>query len=382
MNWTKITITTTENAEESVSAMLLGLGFDQIEIENNIPPSDEDFSAMYIDPQPELLPDEDAESSLPEGTSLISFYIEEGKATKELLDSLVEDIEKGLSLIAEYADIGAGLIEISESREDDWRNNWKKFYKPLLIGNILIKPSWEPVPDEYAEQIADGSIKLIEMEPGTAFGTGTHETTRLCVEGLDKYLKKGDAVLDIGTGSGILGLCALAQGASWVMATELDPDCEHIIIDNLAMNNISSGSANDTANAGANASANGTTSAGASVSACTAVNDTACAEFVLSIGNILDEKRVRDEVRSAEEAHKLSDGFDIIVANILAPVIIELLASGQADFFIKKGGFFITSGIIDEKEASVVEALKANPCWEHVETVHCGEWVSVIARAV
>ena len=374
MNWTKITITTTEKAEESVSAMLLGLGFDQIEIENNIPPSDEDFSAMYIDPQPELLPDEDAESSLPDGTSLISFYIEEGEATKDVLDSLVEDIEKGLSLIAEYADIGTGLIEISESREDDWRNNWKKFYKPLLIENILIKPSWEPVPDEYAEQIADGSIKLIEMEPGTAFGTGTHETTRLCVEGLDKYLKAGDAVLDIGTGSGILGLCALAQGASWVMATELDPDCEHIIIDNLAMNNVSSGTAHGTATDTAND--------GTSVSACADVNDTARAEFVLSIGNILDEKRVRDEVISAGKAHHLEDGFDIIVANILAPVIIELLASGQADFFIKKGGFFITSGIIDEKEASVVEALKANPCWELVETVHCGEWVSVIARAV
>ena len=374
MNWTKITITTTENAEESVSAMLLGLGFDQIEIENNIPPSDDDFSAMYIDPQPELLPDEDAESSLPDGTSLISFYIEEGEATKDVLDSLVEDIEKGLSLIAEYADIGTGLIEISESREDDWRNNWKKFYKPLLIGNILIKPSWEPVPDEYAEQIADGSIKLIEMEPGTAFGTGTHETTRLCVEGLDKYLKAGDAVLDIGTGSGILGLCALAQGASWVMATELDPDCEHIIIDNLAMNNINSGTANVTENGAAND--------GASAVACADVNDTARAEFVLSIGNILDEKRVRDEVISAGKAHHLEDGFDIIVANILAPVIIELLASGQADFFIKKGGFFITSGIIDEKETSVVEALKANPCWELVETVHCGEWVSVIARAV
>ncbi len=374
MNWTKITITTTEKAEESVSAMLLGLGFDQIEIENNIPPSDEDFSAMYIDPQPELLPDEDAESSLPDGTSLISFYIEEGEATKDVLDSLVEDIEKGLSLIAEYADIGTGLIEISESREDDWRNNWKKFYKPLLIGNILIKPSWEPVPDEYAEQIADGSVKLIEMEPGTAFGTGTHETTRLCVEGLDKYLKAGDAVLDIGTGSGILGLCALAQGASWVMATELDPDCEHIIIDNLAMNNINSGTANVTENGAAND--------GASAVACADVNDTARAEFVLSIGNILDEKRVRDEVISAGKAHHLENGFDIIVANILAPVIIELLASGQADFFIKKGGFFITSGIIDEKEASVVEALKANPCWELVETVHCGEWVSVIARAV
>ncbi len=374
MNWTKITITTTENAEESVSAMLLGLGFDQIEIENNIPPSDEDFSAMYIDPQPELLPDEDAESSLPDGTSLISFYIEEGEVTKDVLDSLVEDIEKGLSLIAEYADIGTGLIEISESREDDWRNNWKKFYKPLLIGNILIKPSWEPVPDEYAEQIADGSIKLIEMEPGTAFGTGTHETTRLCVEGLDKYLKAGDAVLDIGTGSGILGLCALAQGASWVMATELDPDCEHIIIDNLAMNNISSGTANVTEN--------GAVNDGASAVACADVNDTARAEFVLSIGNILDEKRVRNEVISAGKSHHLEDGFDIIVANILAPVIIELLASGQADFFIKKGGFFITSGIIDEKEASVVEALKANPCWELVETVHCGEWVSVIARAV
>ncbi len=380
MNWTKITIQTTEVAEEMVSAMLLGLGIDQIEIENNLPPSDEDFAAMYIDPQPEILPDskvgtEDKKSSeaeedaafeaetedtyISDGESHISFYLEEGEASDAdssssaglpsdaNLASLIKDIKDGLAQIAEFIDIGAGTIEISESREEDWRNNWKKFYKPLLIGDILIKPSWELIPEEYAEQIADGRIKLIEMEPGTAFGTGTHETTRLCVEGLDKYIKPGDAVLDIGTGSGILGLCALSQGASWVMATELDPECEHIILDNLALNNVNSDD-----------------------------------RFVLSIGNIIDEQRVRDEVKAAAEAHALTDGFDIIVANILAPVIVDLFAKGQADFFVKKGGYFITSGIIDVKEKSVVEALMANPCWELVEVVTLGEWVSVVARAV
>ncbi len=380
MNWTKITIQTTEVAEEMVSAMLLGLGIDQIEIENNLPPSDEDFAAMYIDPQPEILPDskvgtkdkksseaeEDAafeaeteDTYISDGESHISFYLEEGEASDAdssssaglpsdaNLASLIKDIKDGLAQIAEFIDIGAGTIEISESREEDWRNNWKKFYKPLLIGDILIKPSWELIPEEYAEQIADGRIKLIEMEPGTAFGTGTHETTRLCVEGLDKYIKPGDAVLDIGTGSGILGLCALSQGASWVMATELDPECEHIILDNLALNNVNSDD-----------------------------------RFVLSIGNIIDEQRVRDEVKAAAEAHALTDGFDIIVANILAPVIVDLFAKGQADFFVKKGGYFITSGIIDVKEKSVVEALMANPCWELVEVVTLGEWVSVVARAV
>ena len=340
MKWTKITIRTTEEAEEMVTAMLMGLGIDQIEIENNMPPSDEEFQAMYIDPQPELMPDNEA--VLPEGVSLVRFYAEDG----ENIDELIENVDNGLIIISQYADIGMGTIELEESLEDDWRNNWKKFYKPLLINDILIKPSWEPVPEEFSDKIEAGELKLIEMEPGTAFGTGTHETTRLCVDGLDKYIEQGDAVLDIGTGSGILGLCALKQGASWVMATELDPDCEHVILDNLAMNEVNS------------------------------------EQFVLSIGNILDDERVIGEVNAAAEDHGLVGGYDILVANILAPVIVALFEKGQADSFVKKGGIFVTSGIIDEKEEDVVKALEANPAWELVEVVHLGEWVSVVARAI
>ncbi len=368
MKWTKYTIQTTTEAEDIISAMLMEYGVEGIEIENSLPPTGAEFEAMYIDPQPELLPDE--APALPEGISLLSFYIrcEEDDAesalgaplsseaaadaasddsytihdrtwTQEEVCALLEQIRNGLNEISGYADIGEGSISSSESDEDDWRNNWKDYFKPQQMGDIIIKPSWASITDEQAAAVAAGDIHVIEMDPGTAFGTGSHETTRLCVEGLAHYLEPGQTVLDIGTGSGILGLCALCRGASYVMATELDPDCEHIISDNIALNPDIADSRN----------------------------------FKLLIGNILNDQSIIDEVSG-------HGPYDIIVSNILAPVIAALAGSGQADHFAEKGTVFITSGIIDTKEETVVNAFAGNPAWEILGVEHMGEWVSVIAR--
>lgn len=361
MEWTKYTIRTTIEAEDIVSAMLMELGVSGIEIENSLPPTFEEFEAMYIDPEPELLPDE--ESSLEEGVSLVSFYlrlkdssasatsaasqssstvddsytIHDRECTVSEVYELLTEIEKQLEAMRAYTDVGEGTIETEISKEEDWRNNWKDFFKPQVMGNIIIKPTWTEIPQEFADDVDAGRMDVIEMDPGTAFGTGSHETTRLCVDGLEKYLQEGQHVLDIGTGSGILGFCALSMGANFVMATELDPDCVHIIEDNLELNNISSD------------------------------------RFQLAIGNIADD----EEIIAEAKAH---GDYDIIVSNILAPVIVTLAGEGQADQFAKEGTIFITSGIINTREAEVIDAFRKNPSWEILGSEHLGDWVSVVAK--
>lgn len=359
MKWTKYTITTTIESEDIVSAMLMELGVEGIEIENCLPPTDEEFEAMYIDIEPELMPDNEA--SVEDGVSLVSFYLrekglEEAQAASEASESvddsytihdktwskleiaeLLKTIENELSAMRAYTNLGEGTIKTEESHEEDWRNNWKDFFKPQVMGNIIVKPTWAEIPEEYEGAVASGEIKVIEMDPGTAFGTGGHETTRLCVDGLTKYLKEGQTVLDIGTGSGILGFCALSIGAKFVMATELDPDCAHIIEENMELNDISSEA------------------------------------FDLAIGNIADDEAI------IERAHSHGN-YDIIVSNILAPVIATLASEGQADKFAHKGTIFVTSGIIDTREDEVVSAFEANPNWEVLETVRLGEWISVVAQ--
>lgn len=364
MKWTKYTIRTTTEAEDIISAMLMELGVEGIEIENDLPPTDEEFEAMYIDVEPELMPD--GENLLPEGESLVSFYlrfedessveaspsgssdtvddsytIHDKLWTQDEANELLAKISRELESIAQYSNIGAGSIECSESDEDDWRNNWKDYFQPQIMGSIVIKPSWSELDDIMQAEVEAGRISLIEMDPGTAFGTGSHETTRLCVNGLERYLKPGQKVLDIGAGSGILGLCALSMGAGMIMATELDPDCEHIIRDNLALNPELASDEN----------------------------------FKIQIGNILDD------VAIIEEAEKYGK-YKIIVSNILAPVIIALAGEGQADRFAEPGTIIITSGIIDTRENEVIDAFNANPNWEVIGCEHLNEWVSVVARHI
>lgn len=196
MKWNKFTIETTTQAEDFVSAMLNDLGIEGIEIEDNIPLTEEEQKGMFIDFPPEL-PEDD-------GTSRVSFYLEEQEDAKEILRKVMLGLEEQ----RQFVDVGAGTISSSQTEDIDWINNWKKFFQSFYIDDILIKPTWETLKEEDKDKF------LIEIDPGVSFGTGKHETTQLCIRQLRKYLKAGDRVLDVGCGSGILSIVAMKLGAS------------------------------------------------------------------------------------------------------------------------------------------------------------------------
>ena len=319
MKWLKFTIDTTTEAEDFISEMLNELGVEGIEIEDNVPLTESDTKGMFIDILPELPPDE--------GKAKVTFYLDEDKPQAEV-EKLLADVREGLRETAQFVDIGAGTITAGETEDKDWINNWKEFFKPFTVDDILIKPTWEEIPEEHRDKL------MIEIDPGTAFGTGSHETTQLCIRQLRKYVRPGDRVLDIGTGSGILGIAAIKLGAGQAFGTDLDENAVEAAKENVEVNGIPAG------------------------------------QFPIVTGNILDDEALQSQAGLGDN--------DIVVANILAPVIIAL--TGEADRHLKPGGIFITSGIIDMKEEDVLAAFETHPVWEVLETVHQGEWVSVTAR--
>ena len=317
MKWNKYTLLTTTEAEDLISSMMMDAGIEGIEIEDRVPLSESDKSRMFVD----ILPDGPAD----DGIARISFYLEPEQDNGAVLAA----VQKGLDEIRSWGvDVGAGTIEASQTEDKDWINNWKEFFKPFTVGDILIKPTWEEVPPEHA-----GKCR-IEIDPGTAFGSGSHETTQLCIRQLQKYVKPGCRVLDIGTGSGILGIAAIKLGAGAAFGTDLDENAVATAIENAAVNGI------------------------------------AGERFPIVAGNILEEEALQEQAGL--------ECYDIVAANILAPVII--LLTGEADRYLKPGGLFITSGIIDTKEDAVKAAFAAHPVWEIVETIHQGEWVCITAR--
>lgn len=325
MKWKKYTIETTTQAEDYMAGMLGELGIEGIEIEDNIPLSKEDQADMFIDFLPELPPDE--------GISHVSFYVEDdGSDQTELLKS----VKKGLEELRSMVEVGSGVISSSETEDLDWINNWKKYFSSFTIEDILIKPTWEELKEEDKDKF------LIEIDPGISFGTGKHETTQLCIRQLLKYIR-GNAdytpqnrtpkVLDVGCGSGILSIVALKLGASAVVGTDLDADCMISTRENMEVNHL----------------------------------DASLGTFY--VGNLIDDEELQQKVGNEE--------YDIVVANILADVIIPMAPVIPAR--MKKGGYFITSGIIDFKEQEVVDAIRAAGL-EVVEVNHQGEWVNVTAR--
>ena len=316
MKWTKLTLKTTTEAVDLISNMLDELGIEGIEIEDNVPLSEADTKGMFIDILPELPPDD--------GTAKVSFYLED----LSNLEDLLRNIEEGLDDLSEFVNVGERTIAVSETEDKDWINNWKQYFKPFTVDDILIKPTWEEIPAEHADKL------LIEIDPGTAFGTGKHETTQLCIRQLDKYIKGGEKVLDVGTGSGILGIAALKLGASEAFGTDLDENAVVAVRENLGANHIPA------------------------------------EKFGVVQGNIIDDKAIQDQVGY--------ECYDIVVANILAPVIIML--QGAIAPHLKHGGIFITSGIINTKEEDVRQAMEANPELEIVEINHQNDWVSITAR--
>ena len=316
MKWKKFTLTTTTEAVDLISYTLDELGIEGIEIEDNIPLTEKETKGMFIDILPELPPDE--------GVAKVSFYLDED----DDIPAMMAKVKEALEELKPFTDLGACTFAESETEDKDWINNWKQYFKTVYGRSHPLSSRPETVPEEHKDKL------LIQIDPGTAFGTGMHETTQLCIRQLEKYVTPDSEVLDVGTGSGILGITALKLGAKHVFGTDLDENAITAVGENLEANGI------------------------------------APEQFKVVQGNIIDDKAVQDEVKY--------EYYDIAVANILADVIIML--QKEIPVHIKKNGIFITSGIIDMKEEAVKAAFEANDAFEIVEITHQGEWVSVTAR--
>jgi ribosomal protein L11 methyltransferase len=270
---------------------------------------------MFVDIMPECPQDD--------GIAYLNFYVEEDKDAEELLQRVRLVLEE----VGSYMDIGEGTITESQTEDKDWINNWKEYFHQFYVDDILIVPSWEEVKAEDRDKM------ILHIDPGTAFGTGMHETTQLVIRQLKKYVTKDTQMLDVGTGSGILGIVALKLGAAHVLGTDLDPCAIPAVADNKQANGIED------------------------------------ADFDMMIGNIIDDKEVQDAAGYEK--------YDIVTANILADVLLPLTPVIVAQ--MKKGAYYITSGILDVKEDVVVQAVKEAGL-TLVEVTRQGEWVSVTAR--
>ena len=315
MKWNRFTIKTKTDAEDMIICTLAEIGVEGVEIQDHQPLTEEDKAQMFVDIMPEGPADD--------GIAYLNFYLEED-ADKE---TILKDVRAALEDLRTFMDIGEGTIEESWTEDKDWINNWKEFFHQFYVDDILIVPSWEEVKDEDKDKM------ILHIDPGTAFGTGMHETTQLVIRQLKKFVTKDTQMLDVGTGSGILGIVALKLGAAHVVGTDLDPCAIPAVADNKAANGIK--------------------------------DET----FDMLIGNIIDDKEVQDTVGYEK--------YDIVTANILADVLVPLTPVIVNQ--MKKGAYYITSGILDVKEEVVVKAVQ-DAGLQLVEVTHQGEWVSVTAR--
>lgn len=315
MKWNRFTVKTKTEAEDIVISTLAEVGIEGVEIQDKQPLTEEDKAQMFVDIMPEGPADD--------GVAYLNFYLEED-ADKE---AILKDVREALDDLKNFMDIGEATIEESQTEDKDWINNWKQYFHQFYVDDILIVPSWEEVKAEDKDKM------ILHIDPGTAFGTGMHETTQLVIRQLKKYVTPDTEMLDVGTGSGILGIVALKLGAKHVLGTDLDPCAVPAVAENKEANQI--------------------------------VDET----FDMVIGNIIDDKAIQDQAGYEK--------YDIVTANILADVLISLTPVIVNQ--MKKGAYYITSGILDVKEEVVVEAVKAAGLTV-VEMTHQGEWVSVTAR--
>lgn len=315
MRWNKFTIETITEAEDLVAATLAELGIQGVEIEDKQPLTREECREMFVD----LLP----EGPKDDGIAYVSFYLDE----EEDKEKILEGVKEALQELKQFTDIGPASVTGSQTEDKDWMNNWKEYFHQFYVDDILIKPSWEETKPEDRDKL------LIQIDPGTAFGTGMHETTQLCIRQIRKHLTDHTVLLDVGTGSGILSVISLKLGAEKAKGTDLDPCAVDAVRENLEANAIDPDS------------------------------------FELRIGNIIDDQEVQDWAGY--------ECYDIVVANILAEVLVPLTPVVLKH--LKPGGIYITSGIIDDKEELVVKTVKE--CgFEVLEVTYQGEWVSVTAR--
>ncbi len=318
MKWNQIRIKTITGAEDIIISTLYDIGLEGAQIEDKIPLSAWEKEQMFVDILPDC-PEDD-------GVAYLNFFVEDEEGVN--IDEIVANVKEQLEELKSFnLDIGEGTIELSQTEDKDWINNWKEFFHQFYVDDLLIIPSWEEVKEEDKDKM------ILHIDPGTAFGTGMHETTQLCIRQMKKYVTSETELLDVGTGSGILGILALMFGAKHAVGTDLDPCALDATKENMETNNIDP------------------------------------AKFDVMIGNIIDTKEVQDAVGYNK--------YDIVMANILAPILVPLtpVICNQ----LKTGGMYITSGIIDTAEDMVVQAVK-DAGLTLVEVNHQGEWVSVTAR--
>ena len=317
MKWTRIQIKTITDAEDIIISTLYDIGLEGAQIEDKIPLSPLEKEQMFVDIPPQAEEDD--------GIAYLNFFVEEDSDVD--IDEMIENVKSALEDMRQWCDIGEGSITVDETEDLDWINNWKKYFHQFYIDDLLVIPSWEDVKPEDTDKM------VLHIDPGTAFGTGMHETTQLCIRQLKKFITPETKLLDVGTGSGILAILSIMFGADSAVGTDLDPCAVEAVKENMESNNIP------------------------------------LDKFSMMIGNIITEKEVQDKVGY--------ECYDIVVANILADVLVPLTPVIVNQ--MKKGGIYITSGIINDKEEVVKEAVtKAG--LEIVEVTYQGEWVSITAR--
>ena len=326
MKWTKFKVKTITDAEDIIISSLYDLGLEGAQIEDKVPLTALEKEQMFVD----ILPEGPAD----DGIAYLSFFVEEKEdggltlnGEDTTVDAILSMVKEELDSLRQFMDIGEGSITVDETEDIDWINNWKQYFHQFYIDDILVIPSWEEV------EVKDKDKLVLHIDPGTAFGTGMHETTQLCIRQLKKYVTPETNLLDVGTGSGILAILSLMFGAKHAEGTDLDICAVDAVRENCESNGI------DPAN------------------------------FEMMIGNIITDKEIQDKVGY--------DCYDIVVANILADVLVPLTPVIVNQ--LKKGGIYITSGIIDDKEQTVVDAVKAAGL-EVLDVTYQGEWVSVTAR--
>lgn len=316
MKWRKVSLATTTEAVDLVSCLFDELGFEGIQIEDHVPLTEEEKKSMYIDIVPDLGPDD--------GKAVISSYVDMELDVKEI----EANIQNGLDELSLFANLGERELSFDVTDDEDWINNWKAYFKPFRVTeDIVIKPTWETL-----DGVKEGDI-VVDIDPGTAFGTGSHETTKLVIQGMEEYLHEDSKMLDIGCGSGILSIIGLKLGAALAVGTDIDPVAVEVAKKNAVVNHIEEG------------------------------------KFTVVQGNLIDDEALQKEVGLG--------AYDVVVANILADVIIPL--SEHVQKFMKKDGIFISSGIIDIKKDEVEEALLRNG-FEIVKITQMGDWFSFQAK--
>ncbi len=357
MIWKKLTIETSTEAVDLISEFLNEHGAEGVLIEDHVPLSEEELSAMFVDIPLMDVPDD--------GSAKVSCFLPDGQTAEKIK----AEAAKELFRLSQFLSVGSGNITIEDTDDDaGWQDNWKKYFQPIRHDGYLIVPEWEEVPDKQEEET------LIRISSVMSFGTGSHETTRLCLSALKKYLQPGESVFDVGSGSGILSIAAALTGAGFVHGLDIDPQAEISAAENAEVNGLSSDRIlfstgnllhdNPIVKNAHKSGEDGTSGI--------------CDPEVSSVSGPAGTGGLNDAYQSTAGSDPVEQReYDLVLSNILADVIIPL--AGVIGPYLRKGGIWITSGILDVKEDETKEAILNNGF--SIEAVeHLGEWVSIIAR--